>query len=63
MDCPICPNSSLDTAGKCASCGREWYEKDGCLMSRIRKVVLTGFPKEGQRLDDFIKPIEPGGGE
>ena len=57
-NCPMCPPSSkLDRDGFCASCSREWSERDGNLLSKPRRVMLSGFPAAGQRLDDFIKPI------
>lgn len=55
-NCPMCPHAPLNAEGTCPDCLRTWEERNGNVMSKPRKVILTGPLTPGSRLDDVIVP-------
>ncbi len=60
ITCPMHPDPkpSCNDNGLCPLCGREWEETKHGLMSKPRKVDVTGPLVAGAKLDDCIKPIK-----
>ena len=59
--CPVCLGKVHEIDENeygCEGCKRVWVYTGELWASKARKVIVVREPQEGDKLDDFLKPVD-----